>query len=191
MAGWDDTEVARRWLLICPVRKNSAGDPAGTGSGSVCGAWSSPGDPCHTESIFPLSAPYAPRVRELLPSSESQRFEKNGRRQIDDPLAGQRIYESVRFRSPRGDVIAFSCIFRQRDHENRVISCPWRCFRPSRAAIFSLTDSANRNHFSVRRVPCAEDEVGSHSVFVTKNMGTLCWIEIVLQFCSNCPNHRF
>jgi hypothetical protein len=25
---WDDTEVARRWLLICPVRKNSAGDPA-------------------------------------------------------------------------------------------------------------------------------------------------------------------
>ncbi len=24
---WDDTEVARRWLLICPVRKNSAGDP--------------------------------------------------------------------------------------------------------------------------------------------------------------------
>jgi hypothetical protein len=25
---WDDTEVARRWLLICPVRKNSVGDPA-------------------------------------------------------------------------------------------------------------------------------------------------------------------
>jgi len=24
---WDDSEVARRWLLICPVRKNSAGDP--------------------------------------------------------------------------------------------------------------------------------------------------------------------
>jgi hypothetical protein len=24
---WDDTEVARRWFLICPVRKNSAGDP--------------------------------------------------------------------------------------------------------------------------------------------------------------------
>jgi hypothetical protein len=24
---WDDTEVARRWLLICPVRKNSAGEP--------------------------------------------------------------------------------------------------------------------------------------------------------------------
>jgi hypothetical protein len=24
---WDDTEVARRWLLICPVRKNSAGHP--------------------------------------------------------------------------------------------------------------------------------------------------------------------
>jgi hypothetical protein len=24
---WDDTEVARRWLLICSVRKNSAGDP--------------------------------------------------------------------------------------------------------------------------------------------------------------------
>jgi hypothetical protein len=24
---WDDTEVARRWLLICPLRKNSAGDP--------------------------------------------------------------------------------------------------------------------------------------------------------------------
>ena len=23
----DETEVARRWLLICPVRKNSAGDP--------------------------------------------------------------------------------------------------------------------------------------------------------------------
>ena len=59
----------------------------------------------------------APRVRELLPSSESQRFEKNGRRQIDDPLTGQRIYESVRFRWPRGDVIAFSFIFRQRDHE--------------------------------------------------------------------------
>ena len=35
---WDDTEVARRWLLICPVRKNSAGDPGGTGTGSVCGA---------------------------------------------------------------------------------------------------------------------------------------------------------
>ena len=28
VAGWDDAEVARRWLLICPVRKNSAGDPA-------------------------------------------------------------------------------------------------------------------------------------------------------------------
>ncbi len=27
VAVWDDTEVARRWLLICPVRKNSAGDP--------------------------------------------------------------------------------------------------------------------------------------------------------------------
>ena len=27
VGGWDDTEVARRWLLICPVRKNSAGDP--------------------------------------------------------------------------------------------------------------------------------------------------------------------
>lgn len=27
VAGWDETEVARRWLLICPVRKNSAGDP--------------------------------------------------------------------------------------------------------------------------------------------------------------------
>jgi hypothetical protein len=26
VATWDDTEVARRWLLICPVRKNSAGD---------------------------------------------------------------------------------------------------------------------------------------------------------------------
>jgi REP element-mobilizing transposase RayT len=25
---WDATEVARRWLLICPVRKNSVGDPA-------------------------------------------------------------------------------------------------------------------------------------------------------------------
>ena len=38
VATWDDTEVARRWLLICPVRKNSAGDPAGTGTGSVRGA---------------------------------------------------------------------------------------------------------------------------------------------------------
>jgi hypothetical protein len=28
VATWDDTEVARRWLLICPVRKNSVGDPA-------------------------------------------------------------------------------------------------------------------------------------------------------------------
>ena len=28
---WDDTEVARRWLLICPVRKNSAGDQAERG----------------------------------------------------------------------------------------------------------------------------------------------------------------
>jgi hypothetical protein len=35
---WDDTEVARRWLLICPVRKNSAGDPGETGTGSVRGA---------------------------------------------------------------------------------------------------------------------------------------------------------
>ena len=24
---WVDTDVARRWLLICPVRKNSAGEP--------------------------------------------------------------------------------------------------------------------------------------------------------------------
>ena len=31
VATWDDTEVARRWLLICPVRKNSAGDPGVTG----------------------------------------------------------------------------------------------------------------------------------------------------------------
>jgi hypothetical protein len=35
---WDDTEVARRRLLICPVRKNSAGDPGETGTGSVRGA---------------------------------------------------------------------------------------------------------------------------------------------------------
>ena len=35
---WDDTEVARRWLLICPVRKNSAGEPGETGTGSVRGA---------------------------------------------------------------------------------------------------------------------------------------------------------
>jgi hypothetical protein len=27
VATWDDTEVVRRWLLICPVWKNSAGDP--------------------------------------------------------------------------------------------------------------------------------------------------------------------
>jgi hypothetical protein len=27
VSAWDDTEVARRWLLICPVRKNSAGNP--------------------------------------------------------------------------------------------------------------------------------------------------------------------
>ena len=33
VATWDDTEVARRWLLICPVRKNSAGDPGETGAG--------------------------------------------------------------------------------------------------------------------------------------------------------------
>ena len=38
LATWDDTEVARRWLLICPVRKNSAGDPGETGTGSVRGA---------------------------------------------------------------------------------------------------------------------------------------------------------
>ena len=29
---WDDTEVARRWLLICPVRKNSA-DPLSSTAG--------------------------------------------------------------------------------------------------------------------------------------------------------------
>jgi hypothetical protein len=27
VATWDDSEVARRWLLICPVRKNLAGEP--------------------------------------------------------------------------------------------------------------------------------------------------------------------
>ena len=80
----------------------------------------------------------------------------------------------MRFGWPRGDVIAFSCVFRQRDHQKRVISSPWRCFHPSRAAIFSLTNSANRNDFSVRRVPCAEDEVGSHSVFVTKSSDLFC-----------------
>jgi hypothetical protein len=27
VATWDDTEVARRWLLLCPIRKNAEGGP--------------------------------------------------------------------------------------------------------------------------------------------------------------------
>ena len=27
VATWDDTEVARRWLMLCPVRKTAWGDP--------------------------------------------------------------------------------------------------------------------------------------------------------------------
>ena len=48
VATWDDTEVARRWLLICPVRKNSAGEPGETGTGSVRGAC-----PCFSRFPFP------------------------------------------------------------------------------------------------------------------------------------------
>ena len=79
-----------------------------------------------------------PRVRELLPSSESHRFEKNGLRQIDDSLAGQKINEAEGFRWDYRDVIAFSCVFRQRDHEKLVIPSPLRCFGPSRSAVMSL-----------------------------------------------------
>ena len=46
-------------------------------------------------------------------------------------------------------MIAFSCVFRQRDHEKLVIPCPLICFAPSRSAVISLTDSANRNYSSV------------------------------------------
>ena len=73
------------------------------------------------------------RIRELLPTSESQRFEKTGRRQINDPLAGQKINEAEGFRWPRGDAIAFFCVLRQSLHENRVISWPLRCFCPPSA----------------------------------------------------------
>ena len=71
-----------------------------------------------------------PRVRELLPSSESHRSEKNGQRQIDDSLAGQKNNEAEGFCWPYRDVIAFSGVFRQRDHEKLVIPSPLRCFCP-------------------------------------------------------------
>jgi hypothetical protein len=49
---------------------------------------------------------------------------------LNDSLAGQKINEAEGFRWDYRDVIAFSCVFRQRDHEKPVIPCPLRYFCP-------------------------------------------------------------
>ncbi len=46
--------------------------------------------------------------------------------------------EAEGFRWPYRDMIAFSCVFRQRDHEKLLIPCPLICFAPSRSAVISL-----------------------------------------------------
>jgi hypothetical protein len=54
---------------------------------------SSPDDPCDRESNFWLSSPDAPSHPRIIANSWSQRFEKNGWRQIDAPLAGLNVSE--------------------------------------------------------------------------------------------------
>ena len=73
VAPWDDTEVARRWLLICPVRKNSAGDPGETGTGSVRGAC-----PCFSRFPFPPRRG-SPRNRMSLNSIRSGIIPENSK----------------------------------------------------------------------------------------------------------------
>jgi hypothetical protein len=65
---------------------------------------------------------------------------KNGCRQIQDFLAGQKIDRIAGFRRPDCDFIARSCDFRQRDYEKRMIFCPVSCFPalPPLAALYRL-----------------------------------------------------